>query len=321
MQNERSVYLAMCHSNAVVMAILTCFSPSWKLISMGLTVIGEDSVENYLFSLFGKVPLEIGLLIGQNFGQKAYIVSPIRTPDPEELSDEQSEEPKKAQPKSLDQFDIGWVAEHARQVNSSLPGGIKVVGIYVFASPDVIQSGINGRLKQILNAAWKANRLEMQHATSVVDNKSLCPGNGILLYVSSNTKKISCKSFDINNPHTSAQPTDWKCQNFIGRCHYLRCAFLADASIMVRSSSSGNLSNEIMVSLTNVNKQLTAAHAMINSELREPSQLLVNIANATTKPQEADYKYAININGEMDCFAYVHNKATVAEAIHVIIKK
>ena len=63
-----------------------------------------------------------------------------------------------------------------------------MIGVYAFALPDVIQSGINGRLKQLLNAAWKVNRLEIQHISDT-NNKSLCPGNGVILYLSSNSKK------------------------------------------------------------------------------------------------------------------------------------
>lgn len=87
------------------------------------TVTGDERyVNDYHEGLLKKCTFEIGLVTGCGSQSRTTILRLMRTPDPDGAGP----------PKAVSALDVEWVAEHARQVSYALPGGVSVLGFYVF---------------------------------------------------------------------------------------------------------------------------------------------------------------------------------------------
>ncbi|KAL7693083.1 hypothetical protein Plhal304r1_c005g0021971 [Plasmopara halstedii] len=97
-------------------------------------VIVDDSVTN-LWTKLTASTFEIGLLVGQislsNAGD--FVLAAVPVP-----SESEGGEP----PNSLGDVSVDWVQEIAQHVNCLLPGGIRVVGIYVVSVLDISKQAV-----------------------------------------------------------------------------------------------------------------------------------------------------------------------------------
>ncbi|XP_033883767.2 protein odr-4 homolog isoform X1 [Acipenser ruthenus] len=186
---------------------------------MGRTYFVEDSVEQYLQHILdtsGKACVT-GLLIGQCSPQRDFVLLAVRTPPKETQSDQVDEE---------------WVVEHATQVSRMLPGGLAVLGVFLGAAPELSVQAQN-ILRRLVFAVEKSitkARLWKLANDEVHDR--------VALNISSETKKVLCRTFDVKDPKSSAKPADWKYQTGLSASWpVLECNVEVDLQIPVPADS------------------------------------------------------------------------------------
>lgn len=130
------------------------------------TTIEEKMLESELMWLQKKTAFQTGLVVGQ-IGSKTDTVLHL-APTPE-------------QDGKASAVDANWMANHAKQVAQMLPGGIAVLGCYVFA-PGAKLTKSEATLTPML--ATLAKRLD----ASIPDRQA------VLLLLPSDAKKATCKA-------------------------------------------------------------------------------------------------------------------------------
>ncbi|KAM6948906.1 protein odr-4 homolog [Aplochiton taeniatus] len=169
---------------------------------MGRSYMVEEAVEKYLAQLVGGASAT-GLIIGQSSSLREFVVMAARTPE-REGGGRQSQRKGSS---SLNQQDVEWVSEHARQVSRMLPGGLCVVGVFLITPPDQAKEAPN-TLRQIVFAVEKriaAGQLWDLSEDDITDR--------VILHVCSKTRKTVCRTFDVKDPKSSAKPADWRYQS------------------------------------------------------------------------------------------------------------
>jgi len=174
---------------------------------MGRGYIVEEQVQTYLSNLATTGETSVtGLLLGQtqSNAQKDFVVLAVRTPLRESLEDARQSSNTRNAANSLDQLDVEWLTEHARQVSRMLPGGLTVLGVFLLTPPDLAKEAQN-TLRRMVFAVDKTisrGRLWSLSEDDVTDR--------VTLHICSKTRKVVCRSFDVGDPKSSAKPADWK---------------------------------------------------------------------------------------------------------------
>ncbi|XP_028127754.1 protein odr-4 homolog [Diabrotica virgifera virgifera] len=154
------------------------------------TLIIDDNLLSYLSAVADENVYAVGLIVGQSCLDKDYVVHFAKTPP------FQTDEDKKAgksapTPKSLEDFNPSWVADHAKQATRMLPGGLYVLGIFITA-PDDILNPLHSKIKSLL-----------QTVQNYLNTNKYLYGNHssekVVLHFSSKTKKYYSRSYDVNS--------------------------------------------------------------------------------------------------------------------------
>merc|ERR1711993_173360 len=164
--------------------------------------------------MYGNVQWQIGLIIGQFTMQKDFIIHLARTPDPveDEAEIESCQGNEKIPPKqeakkikkqqmlsSTDDINEKWISEHARQVNRMLPGGIHIIGIYIFSTPDLLDKN-QAKLRQCICLVHKVTE-----QNKIIRN--LMPHNNrILLHICASSRKVTCRTMDVADQQMHLTP-------------------------------------------------------------------------------------------------------------------
>lgn len=155
------------------------------------TAIANDSIYKYLQKTSGKCNgCAVGLVLGQPNAQKDYLIHLTKTPLQTHEDGETSNKKQKS-PKSIDEINDVFVANHAKTATRTLSGGMYVIGIFVVSQSDVL-APFSAKVKTILS---KIN----QHMEA---NKDLCgnPPTGTRLVINFNqlSQQVTAKCYDIN---------------------------------------------------------------------------------------------------------------------------
>nr|XP_045002920.1 protein odr-4 homolog isoform X1 [Jaculus jaculus] len=303
---------------------------------MGRTYIVEETVGQYLsnINLQGKAFVS-GLLIGQCSSQKDYVILATRTP----LKQEQNENPK--HPKAvLDNLDEEWTTEHANQVSRMLPGGLSVLGIFIVTTLE-LASDFQNALRRLIFAMEKSmNRKRLWNFTE--DEIS----ERVILHICSSTKKISCRTYDIHDPKSSAKPADWKYQNGISSSWLsLECTIHLSIHIPLSTTSvSYTLEKNTKNGLIRWAKQIENGVYLINGQVKDEDCDLIeqkrSKGNAQASSPFCDVRVltplllssdhrstatvqicsgSVNIKGAVRCRSYIHNnRPKVKDAVQAI---
>uniref|UniRef100_A0A8C2AEF7 Protein odr-4 homolog n=1 Tax=Cyprinus carpio TaxID=7962 RepID=A0A8C2AEF7_CYPCA len=305
---------------------------------MGRSYFVDEAVGEYLSGLQAAPGSCVtGLLAGQSSPQRDFVVLAVQTPHRE--SEGQLKAPKGVSP--LDDIDVEWVTEHAKQVSRMLPGGLCVLGLFLVTPPELSKDAQNG-LKRLIFAVEKyiiKGRLWELSEEDVTDR--------VTLHICSKTKKLLCKTFDVKDPKSSAKPADWKYQTGISSSWpMLTCSVEVDLQIPVTGSSSDNTDKCMKDGLRRWAKQIEAAYCLINgrqalddselisgqkknpkttnrqtlparifvsdeqSELGERSSALVQVCSGSMR-----------VRGVVHCRAYIHNNKPKARHAAQAIKR
>ncbi|XP_053095935.1 protein odr-4 homolog isoform X3 [Pangasianodon hypophthalmus] len=256
--------------------------------SMGRGYIVEECVEKYLTNLSAAAgSCETGLFIGQCSAQRDFVVLAVRTPHRETEGATESQRT----PILLDNIDVEWVAEHARQVSRMLPGGVSVLGLFLIAPPEVSKE-VQNTLKKLVFAVDK----------SISKSKLWDPSEDdvterITLHICSKTRKAVCKTFDVKDPKCSAKPADWKYQSGISSSWPLiTCNVQLDLQIPVTSE---NVDKFIKDGLRNWAKQIESALCLINGKaVTDDSELLSGPKKSTKASQQQTVRAQILVSAD-----------------------
>ncbi|XP_031558529.1 protein odr-4 homolog [Actinia tenebrosa] len=305
---------------------------------MGKTVIAEESVSDYVSSLFGTQTWRTGLILGQMGTQKYHVVHLTRTP--EQTNSEGSEEdaaPSKVKPSSPDKIDESWFIEHARQVSRMLVGGLDIIGIFIFGPPDML-SKAQTKVRQLLYSLYKATYLRF---SAFFDPEDLVHTR-VILQICSKTKKVTCRTLDMSDNKSTAQPAEYKYQSFLSRWNTLDTKISLDYKFNVPvKMEKADLNTKIMEGLQSYLQDISSSVCTINGQLPPDDQLLVPSDKQTKssqlgscmtvdvylnkpflkeskKPKESKSCGVIQVVGSFHCTACLNQKITNREAIQAI---
>ncbi|KAL9846322.1 protein odr-4 homolog isoform 4-T5 [Geothlypis trichas] len=304
---------------------------------MGRTYLVEEGIGQYLTELSTKVkPYVTGLLIGQCSPQRDYVIRAVRTPPKEQQQQEESLGPPK-----LASLDEEWITTHASQVSRMLPGGLLVLGVFMIATPELAKDGQNALRKLIFSVEKSLSKRRLwKPAEEEVSDRAA-------LQICSATKKVVCRTYDVQDPKSSAKPADWKYQNALTASWVaLGCTVNVNIHIpLLATSPNHDLEKNTKNGLNRWSKQIEDSVFLINGQVKdEDTELLEGQkkfrGNTQPSTQISDVKVltqlcqgasprstatvqvcsgSINLRGAVKCRAYIHsNKPKVKEAIQAL---
>ncbi|XP_016133958.1 LOW QUALITY PROTEIN: protein odr-4 homolog [Sinocyclocheilus grahami] len=311
---------------------------------MGRSYFVEETVEEYLVGLqTAPGSCLTGLLAGQSSPQRDFVVLAVQTPYRE--SEGQPKASRGVSP--LDDIDVEWVTEHAKQVSRMLPGGLCILGLFLVTPPELSKDAQNA-LKRLVFAMDKyitKGRLWELSEEDVTDQ--------VTLHICSKTKKTVCKTFDVKDPQSSAKPADWKYQTGVSSSWpMLICSVEVDVQILVSSDITDKCMKD---GLRRWAEQIEAAYCLINgrqalddSELSSgqkknpktthrqtlPARIFVTdvyqchrnsqswmSASSTSSALVQVCSGSVKVRGVVYCRAYIHNNKPKARHAAQAIKR
>ncbi|XP_061201725.1 protein odr-4 homolog isoform X1 [Neopsephotus bourkii] len=305
-----------------------------KTAAMGRTYFVEEAIGPYLSNLSTKVqPYVTGLLIGQCSVQKDYIIQAVRTPPKEEQKEDIS-------PSKLASIDEEWITAHASQVSRMLPGGLLVLGVFIITSPELSKDSQNALRKLIFSVEKSLTKRRLwKPAEEEISERAA-------LQICSATKKVVCRTYDVQDPKSSAKPADWKYQSALSASWLaLDCTVNVNIHIpLLATSPNHDLEKNIKNGLNRWAKQIEDSVFLINGQVKDDAELLEgqkkSRGNTQSSSQFSDVKVltqlsqgsscrstatvqvcsgSINLKGAVKCRAYTHNnKPKVKEAIQAL---
>ncbi|XP_063154484.1 protein odr-4 homolog isoform X1 [Candoia aspera] len=304
---------------------------------MGRSYFVEEAVGQYLSDLSAKSKgLITGLLVGQCTQQRDYVLLAIRTPIKEEESNSSANHHS-----DLSNIDEQWTAAHARQVSRMLPGGLLVLGVFIISVPELGKE-IQNTLRKLLFSVEKfvaRKRLWNISEEDVSDR--------VVLHLCSTTKKILCRTYDVQDPKSTAKPADWKYQNALTASWLsLECTVNVNIHIPLPATlASHNLEKNTRNGLGRWAQQIEEAVFLINGQVKEEdadllegqkksrgymppatrsldvrvlTQLMQNTISRSTATVQI-CSGSINLKGALKCKAYIHNnKPKVKDAVQAL---
>ncbi|NWW99198.1 ODR4 protein, partial [Caloenas nicobarica] len=302
---------------------------------MGRTYLVEEAIGQYLSDLTTKLkPYVTGLLIGQCSPQRDYVIRAVRTPPKEEQEDNVS-------PAKLASLDEEWITTHASQVSRMLPGGLFVLGVFIIATPELSKDSQNALRKLIFSVekSLTKRRLWKPSEEEVSDRAAL--------QICSATKKVVCRTYDVQDPKSSAKPADWKYQSALSASWLtLGCTVNVNIHIpLLATSPNHDLEKNTKNGLNRWSKQIEDSVFLINGQVKDDDTELLegqkkSKGNIQSSTQFSDVKVltqlsqgssrrstatvqvcggSINLKGAVKCRAYIHNnKPKVKEAIQAL---
>ncbi|KFM05194.1 Protein odr-4 [Aptenodytes forsteri] len=303
---------------------------------MGRTYFAEEAVGQYLSDLSTKLkPYVTGLLIGQCSLQRDYVIWAVRTPPKEEQKEDG------ISPSKLASIDEEWITTHASQVAQMLPGGLLVLGVFIIATPELSKDSQNALRKLIFSVEKSLTKRRLwKPAEEEVSDRAA-------LQICSATKKVICRTYDVQDPKSSAKPADWKYQSALSASWLaLDCTVNVNIHIpLLATSPNHDLEKNTKTGLNRWSKQIEDSVFLINGQVKDDETELLEgqkklRGNTQSSTQFSDVKVltqlsqgssprstatvqvcsaSINLKGAVKCRAYIHNnKPKVKEAIQAL---
>ncbi|NXQ80316.1 ODR4 protein, partial [Nyctibius grandis] len=303
---------------------------------MGRTYFVEEAIGQYLSDLSTNLkPYVTGLLIGQCSPQRDYVIRAVRTPPGEEQKEDN------ISPSKLASIDEEWITIHAGQVSRMLPGGLLVLGVFIIATPELSKESQNTLRKLVFSVEKSLTRKRLwKPAEEEVSDR-------VALQICSATKKVVCRTYDVQDPKSSAKPADWKYQSALSASWLaLDCTVNVNIHIpLLATSPNHDLEKNTRNGLIRWSKQIEDSVFLINGQVKDDDTELLEgqkklRGNTQSSPQFSDVKVltqlsqgsshrstatvqicsgSINLKGAVRCRAYVHNnKPKVKEAVQAL---
>ncbi|XP_009482056.1 protein odr-4 homolog isoform X2 [Pelecanus crispus] len=281
---------------------------------MGRTYFVEEAVGQYLSDLSTKLkPYVTGLLIGQCSPQRDYVIRAVRTPPKEEQKEDN------ISPSKLVSIDEEWITTHASQVSRMLPGGLLVLGVFIIATPELSKDSQNALRKLIFSVEKSLTKRRLwKPAEEEISDRAA-------LQICSATKKVVCRTYDVQDPKSSAKPADWKYQSALSASWLaLDCTVNVNIHIpLLATSPNHDLEKNTKNGLNRWSKQIEDSVFLINGQVKDDdTELLEGQTQGSSHRSTATVQVcsaSINLRGAVKCRAYIHNnKPKVKEAIQAL---
>ncbi|XP_023525737.1 protein odr-4 homolog isoform X2 [Cucurbita pepo subsp. pepo] len=298
-------------------------------------VVAEESrltiVEDRLAQ--SAIPSEIGLVIGRLSSplDRGFVFDLIPTPPNDAgeaacslvgaIKDDKKKGSKGKSP-AVDSsslvIDKDWVAEHARQVRRMLPGGVKVIGVYVWASETAVKNSTL-MLCQAVKAVAEAAPL------SVIDSEAR-----LLVHICYSPRRWTCRNFFLTSNLTSnsLRPCDFKMGRVLTSLQTYKCIYNFDMRLPVsRASNVQKLIDVIRNGISIQADVLKDAKAMIDGnlvvsapstlgDLHEIELLLPFLKDTSLEAcRQKEVDGIVVFRGSVCSFAYLNSKEPVSEAV------
>ncbi|KAJ8038399.1 Protein odr-4-like [Holothuria leucospilota] len=265
------------------------------------SILAEEFLQDYISSLCdASRQCTVGLIAGHKSSQKDYAVALL--PTPSEDDDEEEEEPSEGRPKKqkkcMNTVNEQWVAEHARQVMRMLPGGLSVMGIYVAASEEELASS-QSKQRQILFAIFK-----MFQKKQVMDVKNEDSLDWSILQISTKTKKLTCKTFNVADSKSIAKPAEWKFQSFVNSWSCVSCQLQVNLRIPFKECfrDCSHYSKFVVNGVENLLNAVRESMVLINGQLRDEKnaiETLLGKKKSGKKSAPSSASQSLDINAEL----------------------
>ncbi|KAG8436524.1 hypothetical protein GDO86_007579 [Hymenochirus boettgeri] len=221
-----------------------------------------------------------------------------------------------------------------------LPGGLLVLGVFLITSPD-LSKDVQNALRKLVFAVEKSsmkNRLWHFEEGDVSER--------IALHICSATRKVTCRTFDVNDPKSTAKPADWKYQNFASSWLMIDCNVHLDVTIPLTSSSFQDQQKSTRLGLAKWAKEIENAVVLFNGQTKDinedlfedlkkssrsanhssPQIITTNILTSSPVIEDTrttalvqSCKSSLTIHGVVKCRGYVHsNRPKVKDAVQAI---
>ncbi|NXF12107.1 ODR4 protein, partial [Smithornis capensis] len=227
------------------------------------------------------------------------------------------------------------------KVSRMLPGGLLVLGVFMIVTPELSKDGQNALRKLIFSVekSLSKRRLWKPVEEEVSDRAAL--------QICSATKKVVCRTYDGQDPKSSAKPADWKYQSALSASWLaLGCTVNVNIHIpLLATSPNHDLEKNTKNGLNRWSKQIEDSVFLINGQVRDDDTELLEgqkkfRGNTQSSTQFSDVKVltqlsqgsshrstatvqvcsgSINLRGAVKCRAYIHNnRPRVREAIQAL---
>lgn len=217
-------------------------------------------------------------------------------------------------------IDKDWVAEHARQVSRMMVGGIKVVGIYVWASEAAFKNSTMVLCQTVKGVAEAASTLE--------DDLDV----RLLIHICYSPRRWTCRNCTLSSNITSSslRPCDFKMGRVLTSLQTFKCLYNFDLRLPIyqeKTSKSETLVDFLCNGISNYVKELQGAKAVIDGNL------VVNDEACTTEGlhevelllpfmkdmyieacSQKDVVGVVNFTGSLCSFSFLNSKEPISQA-------
>ncbi|XP_052134840.1 uncharacterized protein LOC127753394 [Oryza glaberrima] len=291
------------------------------------TVVGEEAQLKALEETLSASasPAQVGLVVGKlsASSDRALAYSLIPTPPTDSGAPACSllraaPNPKAAKAASSDassslDFDVDWVAEHARQVSRMLLGGMTVIGIYIWASEASFKATSPAVLSQVLRAVSQVAPL---YGTGVDER--------LLIHISYSPRRWACRICDMSSGRL--RPCDFKYTKLLASLQTFRCTYNFEIRLPVVQAEP--FKKVISKAISHLTKQVQNAKALIDGVL-----FLDDMDNTLEGPHNVEFLVPFKNNlpaeecslegvaglllfaGSVSALAYLGPKESIAEVI------
>ncbi|MBA0808255.1 hypothetical protein Gohar_024009 [Gossypium harknessii] len=302
-------------------------------------VVGEESQLQLAEDRLSRSsePAQVGLVIGKlnSALDRGFVFDLVPTPQNDAGQPacsvlEPAKDNKKKGSKSKSQtsdsssnllIDKDWVAEHARQVSRMMVGGIKVVGIYVWASEAAFKNSTMVLCQTVKGVAEAASTLE--------DDLDV----RLLIHICYSPRRWTCRNCTLSSNITSSslRPCDFKMGRVLTSLQTFKCLYNFDLRLPIyqeKTSKSDTLVDVLCNGISNYVKELRGAKAVIDGNL------VVNDEACTTEGlhevelllpfmkdmyieacSQKDVVGVVNFTGSLCSFSFLNSKEPISQAV------
>ncbi|XP_041518699.1 protein odr-4 homolog isoform X3 [Microtus oregoni] len=222
-----------------------------------------------------------------------------------------------------------------------LPGGLVVLGIFIITTLELSDDFQNALRRLIFSVEKSMSRKRLWNVTEEEVSER------VILHICSSTKKLSCRTYDVHDPKSSARPADWKCQNRVSTSWLsLECTVHINIHIPLSATSvSYSLEKNTKSGLVRWAKQIENGVYLINGQVKDEDCDLLegqkksrgntqatahsfDVRVLTQLPLSSDHRStatvqicsgSVNLRGDVKCRAFIHsNRPKVKDAVQAV---
>uniref|UniRef100_M8C8X0 Protein odr-4-like protein n=1 Tax=Aegilops tauschii TaxID=37682 RepID=M8C8X0_AEGTA len=150
------------------------------------------------------------------------------------------------------QFDVDWVAEHARQASRMLLGGMSVIGIYIWSSEGSFKATPSAVLSQVIRVVSQS----VPWYGSDFDER-------LLLHLSYSPRRWACRICEMASG--SLRPCDFKYSKLLASLQTFRCTYNFETRLTVVQAEP--FKKVISKAISHLTKEVQNAKALIDGDL------------------------------------------------------